>query len=64
MLIVRKFSFVSSSKVRRSIMKPVKLLPDQLERCYLVAAATQKVIFAQRARVFGGAKKKGGLTPP
>ena len=31
MLIVRKFSFVSSSKVRRSIMKPVKLLPDRFE---------------------------------
>ena len=31
MLIVRKFSFLSSSKVRRWIMESVKLLQDQLE---------------------------------
>jgi hypothetical protein len=58
MLIVRKFSFLSSSKVRRWIMESVKLLPDQLERCYLVAAATQKVIFAQRARYSAGPRKR------
>jgi hypothetical protein len=64
MLIVRKFSFLSSSKVRRWIMESVKLLPDQLELLLSRSCGDTEGDFRAALKVFGGAKKKGGLTPP
>ena len=63
MLTVCKPSFLSLSKVRRSIMKVCSnLLLNQLERRYRSRSDTEGSI--KTRKVFGRIKKKGGLTPP